>query len=84
MDSLSCYRACYPQQRPAVAGTFVVLIGVLELLQLMVRGRHTRLQDYVVDVLAALIVVDLRGHGPRIGVRQPNCDCDIGQKQFAA
>ena len=38
-----------------VAGLSVVLIGVLELLQLFVPGRHARLEDFVVDALAACI-----------------------------
>jgi VanZ family protein len=32
----------------------VVLVGALELLQLLVPGRHARLEDFVVDALAAL------------------------------
>jgi VanZ family protein len=31
----------------------VVLIGLLELLQLWMPGRHARLEDFVVDALAA-------------------------------
>jgi VanZ family protein len=44
----------YPRQRPLAAGIAVTLIGVLELLQLFVPGRHARLEDFVVDALAAL------------------------------
>jgi VanZ family protein len=43
----------YPRHRPAVAGAAVVLIGALELLQLFVPGRHARLEDFIVDALAA-------------------------------
>jgi VanZ family protein len=43
----------YPRRRLLVAGAAVVLIGVLELLQLWMPGRHARLEDFVVDALAA-------------------------------
>ena len=43
----------YPRRRVLTAGTAVVLIGVLELLQLWMPGRHARLEDFVVDALAA-------------------------------
>jgi VanZ family protein len=43
----------YPRQRPMVAGTAVVAIGLLELLQLWAPGRHARLEDFLVDALAA-------------------------------
>jgi VanZ family protein len=43
----------YPRRRVLTAGAAVVLIGVLELLQLWMPGRHARLEDFVVDALAA-------------------------------
>jgi VanZ family protein len=43
----------YPRQRPMVASAAVVVIGLLELLQLWAPGRHARLEDFLVDVLAA-------------------------------
>jgi VanZ family protein len=43
----------YPRRRLLTAGTAVILIGVLELLQLWMPGRHARLEDFVVDALAA-------------------------------
>jgi VanZ family protein len=43
----------YPQRRLLTTGIAVVLIGVLELLQLWMPGRHARLEDFVVDALAA-------------------------------
>jgi VanZ family protein len=43
----------YPRHRPSVAGIAVALIGALELLQLVVPGRHARLEDFIVDALAA-------------------------------
>jgi VanZ family protein len=44
----------YPRHRIPAASAAVLLIGVLELLQLLVPGRHARLEDFVVDALAAL------------------------------
>jgi len=38
-----------------VAGLSVVLIGILELLQLFVPGRHARLEDFLVDALAVCV-----------------------------
>src|SRR6516164_5705150 len=43
----------YRRNRPLTAAVTVVLIGVLEILQLWVPGRHARLEDFVVDALAA-------------------------------
>jgi VanZ family protein len=43
----------YPRQRLLAAGISVLMIGALELLQLLVPGRHARLEDFVVDALAA-------------------------------
>src|ERR1700688_3639250 len=37
---------------PAIA---VVMIGVIEILQLWAPGRHARLEDFVVDALAACV-----------------------------
>jgi VanZ family protein len=48
------FALAYPRQRLPAAGIAVVLIGVLELLQLFVPGRHARLEDFLVDALAAL------------------------------
>jgi VanZ family protein len=43
----------YPKHRLLTAIIAVILIGVLELLQLWMPGRHARLEDFVVDALAA-------------------------------
>jgi VanZ like family len=43
----------YPRHRRLTAAVAVVLIGVLELLQLWMPGRHARWDDFVVDALAA-------------------------------
>jgi hypothetical protein len=43
----------YPRNRLFTVGVSVVMIGVLELLQLWIPGRHARLEDFVVDAVAA-------------------------------
>jgi VanZ family protein len=43
----------YSRYRLLTACIAVVLIGVLEMLQLWVPGRHARWQDFIVDALAA-------------------------------
>ena len=43
----------YKRNRPLTAAVTIVMIGVLEILQLGVPGRHARLEDFVVDALAA-------------------------------
>jgi VanZ family protein len=48
------FALAYPRQRMLAAGISVVMIGVLELLQLFVPGRHARLEDFIVDALTAL------------------------------
>jgi hypothetical protein len=47
------FGAAYPRHQLLTAGIAVVLIGVLELLQLWMPGRHARWGDFVVDALAA-------------------------------
>jgi VanZ family protein len=49
------FALAYPRQRIPAAGISVVLIGILELLQLFVPGRHARLEDFIVDALTALV-----------------------------
>jgi hypothetical protein len=44
----------YPQHRRLAMAISVVLIGALELLQFVSPGRHARLEDFVVDALAAV------------------------------
>ena len=48
------FALAYPRQRLLGATLSIVMIGILELLQLFVPGRHARLEDFVVDALAAL------------------------------
>jgi VanZ family protein len=43
----------YTRHRLLTAAIAIVLIGVLELLQLWMPGRHARWEDFVVDALAA-------------------------------
>jgi VanZ family protein len=43
----------YPRHRLLVVCISVLMIGALELLQLLVPGRHARLEDFVVDATAA-------------------------------
>jgi VanZ family protein len=45
----------YTKNRLLTAAIAVVMIGVLEILQLWMPGRHARLEDFVVDALAACV-----------------------------
>jgi VanZ family protein len=45
----------YRQHRLLTSVISVVMIGALELLQLFVPGRHARLEDFIVDALAACV-----------------------------
>ena len=45
----------YPQRRLLTTAIAVVMIGVLEILQLWMPGRHARLEDFVVDALTACL-----------------------------
>jgi VanZ family protein len=45
----------YRQRRVSVAATAVVLIGLLELTQLWVPGRHARFEDFAVDAATACV-----------------------------
>jgi VanZ family protein len=47
------FALAYPRHRRLAVGVSIVMIAVLELLQLWVPGRHARLEDFVVDALAA-------------------------------
>jgi VanZ family protein len=49
----------YTRHRLLTAGIAVVLIGVLELLQLWMPGRHARLEDFIVDALAACVGISV-------------------------
>jgi hypothetical protein len=44
----------YPRHRRSAMVISVIAIGALELLQLAAPGRHARLEDFVVDALAAI------------------------------
>jgi VanZ family protein len=43
----------YRKNRRLTAAIAVIMIGVLELLQFVVPGRHARLEDYLVDAMSA-------------------------------
>ena len=45
----------YPRQRMMAAVIAVVMIGLIEILQFWAPGRHARLEDFVVDALAACV-----------------------------
>ena len=45
----------YSGNRVRTAVIAVILIGVLELLQFVAPGRHARLEDFIVDALAACV-----------------------------
>ena len=45
----------YPQRRWTVSAGAVALIGLLEIMQLWVPGRHARFADFVVDALSACV-----------------------------
>jgi VanZ family protein len=48
------FALAYPRHRLSASVTTVVMVGVLEFLQLFVHGRHARLEDFIVGVVAAL------------------------------
>jgi VanZ family protein len=43
----------YTRHRPLTSAISVLMIGVIEVLQLWVPGRHARFEDFAVDALAA-------------------------------
>jgi VanZ family protein len=43
----------YPERKLWLAAIATVLIGVLEVLQIWMPGRHARVEDFIVDALAA-------------------------------
>jgi VanZ family protein len=45
----------YPRQRLLTVAMSVFMIGALEVLQIWAPGRHARLEDFVVDALAACV-----------------------------
>ena len=54
----------YPRQRMLTTVIAVVMIGLIEILQFWAPGRHARLEDFVVDALAACAgFADSRGAG---------------------
>jgi VanZ family protein len=51
----------YSGRRLLTSAISILMIGVLELLQLWMPGRHARLADFVVDALAACVGLALIG-----------------------
>ncbi|MBR0784923.1 VanZ family protein [Bradyrhizobium iriomotense] len=49
------FARAYPQRSWTSLSVAVVLIGLLEIMQLWVPGRHARFEDFVVDALSALV-----------------------------
>src|SRR5450432_4801862 len=45
----------YTRNRLLTAASSVVLIGVVEIMQIWAPGRHARLEDFLVDALAACV-----------------------------
>jgi VanZ family protein len=48
------FALAYPRYRLPATVIAVAMVGTLELLQLLVPGRHARLEDFAVDALATL------------------------------
>lgn len=59
----------FPQRRLVVAAVSVVLIGLLEIMQLWAPGRHARLEDFLVDAMAACIGLAVAAVVGRLAVR---------------
>jgi VanZ family protein len=51
----SAFGLAYPRRRWTVSAVGVALIGLLEIMQLWVPGRHARFEDFVVDALSACV-----------------------------
>jgi VanZ family protein len=68
------FGAAYPRHRLLATVLAVTGIGLIEILQLWAPGRHARLEDFVVDALAAGVGLALTaGLGWAIGrSRRPN------------
>jgi VanZ family protein len=49
------FGAAYTRTRLMTAGIAVALTGLIEILQLWAPGRHARLEDFLVDALAACV-----------------------------
>jgi VanZ family protein len=48
------FALAYPRHKRPAAVITVVTVGALEFVQLLVPGRHARLEDFIVDAAAAL------------------------------
>ena len=63
------FSLAYPHRRLLSTAAAVVLIGVLELMQFWAPGRHARLEDFLVDALAACIGFALAAAADRLLTR---------------
>jgi VanZ family protein len=61
----------YAHRRTFVATVSVVMIALLEVLQLWVPGRHARVEDFVVDAMAACLGLTIAAGLEWIRARRP-------------
>jgi VanZ family protein len=55
------FARAYPGHRGALALTAITFVGVLEVLQRIVPGRHARMSDFVVDAASVCIGIAAAG-----------------------
>lgn len=53
----AAFSLAYPRHRWQTMAVAVVLVGIVELLQLWMPGRHARLEDFIVNILTLWIGV---------------------------
>jgi VanZ family protein len=58
----------YPDRPFVLAISLVIFCGAVELLQLWVPGRHARLNDFIVDVAAALVGLSVTSIATRLSM----------------
>ena len=63
------FARAYPERRWTVSAVAVALIGVLEIMQLWMPGRHARFEDFVVDALSACVGFALSAAADRMIAR---------------
>jgi VanZ family protein len=62
----------YPRHRLSTAAITVVMVGALEILQLWAPGRHARMEDFVVNAVAACVGFAMAAAFDWMAMRQPN------------
>jgi VanZ family protein len=60
----------FPRRRLVVAAVSIILIGLLEIMQLWAPGRHARLEDFLVDAMAACIGLAVAAATGRLAARR--------------